>query len=428
MKETEGGQEGNKKEKSKFSSIFSSSCGASLLMTVYVSFAMINLYGLMYPLTRVNLDDFQPDSFIRPLWDTEAKMAMKVYLSTKEKYSEEFLRSEFESTTEGKEKPKDIVLLWQQPIHSASLSKTFLISSLDCIKEDNDGVSPCSTATPIDPSLKYARDWLDSQDKALLEDDGSIFSTIQSAAGQGIESTSILLTLGQGISKKSNSLLETLGLVKNAPTKEDDFTSKGIEERSNIHLPASSPIWSTLMNNSTIYVHVVLVREQFYLDKPDLTLNEALVTLGQASRSHSLLLGKVDLIKYDTPTHLGRPNRILLWDLDYLFRKYIIRDQEVGRPPWDMQITQPEYFAAYQQMQQMKVEGKGYPYWKPEVAIKYLIDEDAYPMDIAHVSGMVSGSYRILAYLRCHLLPHVFITVCSSIYFIEFYDLDTVLP
>ena len=373
----------------------------------------------MYPLTRVNLDDFQPDSFIRPLWDTEAKMAMKVYLSTKEEYSQEFLRSELESTAEGEEKAKDIVLLWQQPIDTASLSKTFLISSLDCIKEDNDEVPPCNTATLIDPSLKFARDWLDSQDKALLEDDGSIFSTIQSAAGQGIESTSILLTLGQGISKKFNSLLETLGLVKNAPTKEDGITSKGIEERSNIHLPASSPIWSTLMNNSTIYVHVVLVREQFYLDKPDLTLNEALVTLGQASRSHSLLLGKVDLIKYDTPTHLGRPNRILLWDLDYLFRKYIIRDQEVGRPPWDMQITQPQYFAAYKQMQQMKVEGRGYPYWKPEVAVKYLIDEDAYPMDIAHVSGMVSESYRVLAYLYCPLLPHVFIMVCSSIYFIE---------
>jgi len=36
----------------------------------------------------------------------------------------------------------------------------------------------------------------------------------------------------------------------------------------------------------------------------------------------------------------------------------------------------------------MKIEGRGYPYGKPEVAIKYLIDEESYPMDLAHVSGM----------------------------------------
>lgn len=366
----------------------------------------------MYPLTTVNLDDFEPDSFIRPLWDTEAKMAMKVYLSTKPKYNEDFVRSEFEATAsaEGEEKeeqPKDIVLLWEQYINTASLSKTFLISSLDCIGNDNDKIGLCNTddtnnisEMPVDPSLKYAREWLDSQDKALLEDDGSIMSTIQSAAGQGIESTSIILTAGQGISKKVNSLMENLGLIKDTSKKEEDHTgtSNGILDRSNVHLPASSPIWSNLMNNSTIYVHVVLVRQQFYLDKSETTLNEASMALGQASRSHSLLLGKVDLVKYDTPTHLGKPNRILLWDLDYLFRKYILQDQEVGRqrPPWDMEVTKPEYFAAYQQMQQMKVEGRGYPYWKPEVAIKYLIDEEAYPMNIAHVSGMVSVSYRIL--------------------------------
>lgn len=179
-----------------------------------------------------------------------------------------------------------------------------------------------------------------------------------------------------------------MGLAKDTTTNENSAASKGILGRSNVHLPASSPIWSNLMNNATIYVHVVLVREEFFSENPDLTFKEASMALGQASRSHALLLGKVDLLKYDIPSHLGRPNRVLLYDVAYLFRKYILRDGNIGRPPWDMEVTKPEYFAAYQQIQQMKDEGRGYPYWKPEVAVKYLIDEDSYPMDIAHVSGM----------------------------------------
>jgi hypothetical protein len=329
-------------------------------------------------------------------------MAMKVYLSSKAQYDQSFLESEFEPMTssEGENEPKDTVLLWEQSINTASLSKTFLISSLDCIDSTNDDKrdgNSCNTDenndVPVDPSLKFAREWLDTQDKALLEDDGSIISTIQSAAGQGIESTSILLTVGQGISKKLNSLLVTLGMVKDASTEADD--NKGVLARSNVHLPASSPIWSRLMNNSTIYVHVMLVREKYHRDKSEATYDETVMALGQAHKTHSLLFGKVDLVKYDTPSHLAKPNRILLWDLEYLFRKHVLRDGEVGRrrPPWDMEVTKPEYFAAYQQIRQMKVEGRGYPYWKPEVAVKYLIDEDSYPMNIAHHSGMVSDKF-----------------------------------
>lgn len=340
----------------------------------------------MYPLTKVNLDDFEPNSFINPLWETEAKMAMKVYLSTKANYDGSFVKSEFEAGEKGTE---NIVLLWEESINAASLSKTFLISSRDCI--ENDGCNDDENARD-DSSLNFAREWLDAQDKALLEDDGSIISTIQSAAGQGIESTSILLTVGQGISRKLNSLMVTLGLVDDTTAKEDENDNDGVLARSNVHLPASSPIWSNLMNNSTIYVHVVLVRERYYVDKAEATYQDAYTAIEQAVDSHSLLLGKVDLVKYDTPTHLGKPNRILLWDLDYLFRKYVLRDQSFAqkRPPWDMEVTKPEYFAAYQQIQEMKAEGRGYPYWKPEVAVKYLIDEESYPMDIAHSSGMVS--------------------------------------
>ena len=61
-----------------------------------------------------------------------------------------------------------------------------------------------------------------------------------------------------------------------------------------------------------------------------------------------------------------------------------------------MEASKPEYFAAYQEIQQMKLEGKGYPYWKPEVAVKYLIDEESYPMHIAQRSGMVSKCFMIV--------------------------------
>jgi len=352
-------------------------------VAVYVWFAMFNLYGLMYPLSRVNLNDYEPDSFINPLWDTKAKMAMKIYLSTKSDYDANFLRSDFEPQD-------DIVLLWEQHINTPSLSKTFLISSLDCIGNGSgvdDKNGDCDTD---DSSLNFAREWLDDQDKALLEDDGSILSTIQSAAGQGIESTSILLTVGQGISNKLNSFLESLGFVKSTPTDEEKTPDKGILARSNIHLPASSPLWSSLMNNSTIYVHVVVVPDKYYVDNSKTTYEEAYKALGTASRSHSLLLGKVDLLKYNAPDHLSKPNRILLWDLEYLFRKYVLRDQDAWKqkPPWDMEASKPEYFAAYQEIKRMKAEGQGYPYWKPEVAVKYLIDDESYPMQIAHSSGM----------------------------------------
>ena len=42
-----------------------------------------------------------------------------------------------------------------------------------------------------------------------------------------------------------------------------------------------------------------------------------------------------------------------------LFQKYVLRDEAVRRqrPPWDMEAAKPEYYASYQQAQQMKIEG-----------------------------------------------------------------------
>jgi len=382
-------------------SICSSSCAATLFMMVYVFSAMFNLYAVMHPLTKVNLDSFEPDSFIKPLWDTEAEITMKVFLSSIGKFDGQFVKSEFETTMDPlSSSEQQTVLLWKEDINVASLSKSFLISSLDCVNDDNDG-AVCTTDdnnddndTPVDSSFRFAKEWLDEHDKASLEDDGSILSTIQSAAGKGIESTSLLLTVGQGISNQIKSLMVNFGITSTDASKDninndDNENTSASNNRSNIFLPKSSPIWKKLMLNSTIYVHVVVVRrQQNYLGAT--TLDETLTALDQASQSHSVLFGKVDLVKYDAPSHLGKPARILFNDVAYLFRKYILRNENVGnqRPPWDMAFAKPEYNAAYEKAQQMKVDGKGYPYWKPEVAVKYLIDEDSYPMDIAQVSGM----------------------------------------
>lgn len=359
----------------------------------------------MYPLAFVRLDEFTPDSFIHPLWDTEAKMAMKVYLSTQPKFGKDFLRADLPpatgaATTDGnsvgdegssqEERPLDTILLWKEYINTASLSKSFLLSSLDCLAVDGTNEDACTEEEKADASLKHAREWLDHQDHALLHDDGSILSTIQSA-GHGIESTSILLSFYQGVSKRITSLLATIGVGKDDRKRKEENESlrKGILDRSTIHLPSSSPLWSAVVSNATLYVHVVVVRQQYHLDQPQ-SFNEASLAIGQASRTNSILFGQVDLVKYDEPNHLAKPGRILYHDLLYLFHKYVMMQDEssIGRPPWDMRVAKPEFSAAYEQAQKMKLEGAGYPYWKPEVAIKYLIDEESYPMHLAHVSGM----------------------------------------
>jgi hypothetical protein len=364
-------------------------------MIGYVLLAFFNLYRLMYPLTFVQLEDFSPKDMIHPLWETEANMAMKVYLSTKSQFDKEFLRAELSETTadgstqedDNNPKQQDTILLWKEDINRPSLSKAFLLSSLHCIQEEpEDGVDSCRDDSQVDASLQYAQHWLDRQENLLKEDDGSILSTIQSA-GQGIESTSILLSFYNGLSKKIRSMWTAIGLGKNRTDHDDDYgANKGILDRTMVHLPSSSPLWSALQRNSTLYVHVVMMRQQYYLEKPE-TFNQAALAIGHASRMNSLLFGKVGLVKYDQPNHLTKPGRVLYHDLTYLFRKYLLRLQ-LGRPPWDMEVAKPDYYQSYQAAQQMKQRGAGYPYWKPEVAIKYVLDDDSYPATLAHLSGM----------------------------------------
>jgi len=330
----------------------------------------------MYPLSFIDLTTIPPEQMVNPLWETEEKLHMKLYLSVRERYGRSFLESEFMDGTS-----MDTVLLWKQDIDGASLSKSFLLSNLDCILIE-DGCQDVE-----DPSLKHAVQWLDQTEKTFKQQDAGIISTLQSA-GQGIESTSILLTFYQAISEKITTIVSMIQSNKESSTTQTEKNDDALLERSTIYLAKSSPMWRTILSNSSLHVHVIVTR-QAYKGETAETVDEALAILGQADRTHSLLTGQVSLVKFDEPNHLARPGRLLYKDLVYVVKRYVLRlSDSTTRPPWDMAFFNPEYHTAYQNAQRMKEEGAGYPYWKPEVAVKYLIDTDSYPYDVAHVSGM----------------------------------------
>ena len=330
-------------------------------------------YRLMYPLSFIDLTIFPPEQMVNPLWETEEKLHMKLYLSAKEKFGRSFLESEFAVGGDS-----DTVLLWKQDIEGASLSKSFLLSSLDCVLTEN------SCDAVADDSLKHAQEWLDHTEKILLEQDAGIIATIQSA-GQGVESTSILLTFYQAVSDRIAALLNVLHPSEGLKLKSTN--NEALLERSNIYLAKTSPIWRNLMSNSSVHVHVIVTRQEYKADDA-VTPDEALAALGQASRTHSLLTGHVSLVKFDEPNHLSKPGRLLYRDVVHFVMRVLGQVDASTRPPWDMAYFNPEYHMAYQHAQLMKEQGAGYPYWKPEVAVKYLIDTDSYPYDMAHVSGM----------------------------------------
>jgi hypothetical protein len=69
-----------------------------------------------------------------------------------------------------------------------------------------------------------------------------------------------------------------------------------------------------------------------------------------------------------------------------LIQKYILGGA-AERPPWDMAYSKAEDYAVFESTQKMKQQGVGYPYWKPEVSVKYVNDDVSYPLELAHMSG-----------------------------------------
>ena len=323
-------------------SFFSTSCAASVLMGLYVLLAMFNLYQLMYPLCWVDTSLWN-DELVHPWWEPAAPFQLQVFLSRKPKFDRSFLDQP--ETAAGAE----TMLLWQEDIRNASsLSKSILVTTNNEHERTSD-----------DPSFRYAQTWLE-QVNADMEAGAGILATLQ-GAGQGIESTSILLTLYQSVASHLKRLLDRIGAADTAT--QDVKQAEESESFTLLQLPSTSPIWEALLSNRTVHVHVVVIRQDFTTSAlPEQT---PLERFSYASRAHALLGGHVPMVKFEPPTHLPKPGRLLYKDILFLVQKYVLK-QDISHPPWDMAFSQPEYYEQYSRLLTMKQENAGYPYWKPE--------------------------------------------------------------
>ena len=397
-------------------------------MAVYMALAGYNIYKMMFPLAGMDLSNVQASQMVHPLWDEGTVMDMRVFLSTRQRFNVDFLQTEFPVVEEvnndnnndtnetavrqPKPPPKDVALLWKQELRAPSLSKSFLITSLsETTTNDNDNLETCPSSEDAsscqasnnnygnmenDDSFQAAKSWLDQAERTAFErGEGGVLSAIN-AARQGIESTSFLLTLYYAASKQMQKLLALVSLAP--PVIEDeDHEAKALDElkldRTIIHLPPNSPLWNALKSNSTFYLHVMVLRQ--YPKSgweglwPPQSVGGATKAVHMASRGHALLLGQVNMVKFEAPHHISKPKRILYRDVSYLIRKYVLRStSDEEQPPWDFSYSKPRDHAIYESYLEMKERGAGYPYWKPEVSIKYVKDEQSYPESVAGYSGM----------------------------------------
>jgi hypothetical protein len=374
----------------KLKSWMSVSCGASLFMVFYMALAFLNIYYLMYPLSRHDISNYDKSKIVKPLWDSKSDMNLRVYLSTKPKFDVDFFQSDFVSYDNANiTKSLNHALLWDEKLNSSSFSKSFLLTTSSCTNNDTDefgrySVNKCDN----DKSYQFASNWLDKIEENAIEiGEGGVLKALASA-GQGIESTSALLTLYDWMTNKISALMKIMFQKTSVQTSKDNKTKHGILERKILKLPSNSPIWKTIRSNSSLYLHVLLVRKDSSssITWPPSFPDEAASTLVTAHRANSLLLGQVNMIKYESPHHIGKPTRVLFNDLMYYWRKYVKYSREM--PPWVMEISKPEETYAYKQMMDLKKRKAGYPYWKPEVSIKYVNDDSHYPNELVHLSGL----------------------------------------
>lgn len=360
--------------------------------------AFVNIYYLMYPLSRYDVSKYGDNKqmFVKPLWDPKSDMYMRVYLSTKSRFDIDFFHSDFVSYNDaGNNATNQLLnhaLLWDEKLNSSSFSKSFLLTTSNCDNDvdNNDGIRSNNHLNTCDKdkSYKFAADWLDRVEKSAIErGEGGVLKTI-SSAGHGVESTSALLTLYEWSTNKISSIFQQSNVQTSS---NDEQKSKhGILERKVLKLPIHSPLWVSLQGNSSLFLHVLLVKEESSTNSmkwPPTSPEEAMSTISNAYKSNSLLMDQVNMIKYESPHHVGKPTRILLNDLIYYWNKYIKYSKEM--PPWVMEISKPEESLAYKQMLELKKNNAGYPYWKPEVSIKYINEHDSYyPYDLVRLSGM----------------------------------------
>jgi hypothetical protein len=276
-----------------------------------------------------------------------------------------------ETTEDGK-----TIMLWDEKVNAPAFSKSFLLTSCQN-KTCEEGPSYVSAMAHLE----------DGEHSSSGRGEGVL--SVMSAAGHGIESTSILLTFYHSLYSRAKAVLSALNLIS---VSNETLVSDGILERRIVKLSDQSPIWSSLArSNSTLFLHVLVLRASVIPSQewPPPTADDLHDAVAMASRSNGFLAGQVELVKFDAPSHLRKPSRILYHDLVYMWKR-LVNSASVQKqhPPWMMQHSSPEQYRDYAEQSRMKREGSKYPYWKPEVSIKYVTDLLDYPADYVRLSGM----------------------------------------
>lgn len=365
--------------------LFTISNVATVITCMYLYGSIKGIYNLMVPLNSIDTSIYRAKDMVKPYWSTKKNvMGMKVYLSTNKDFTADYLIDEYthkrrlianendseemEPIPSKKNKRHDSILLWEEPfVKSSSLSKSFIITT---------------DSTESSESFQFAANWLDEAQKKDLErkQGGSITSLI-SGAGDGIESTSLLLALYSRVGKALGSIFGNSS--EDSTSKTNDLA--GVHHRDIIKISEDSSIWKNIVQNSTVYVQVVLQRN----GKQDETFQDALKNIAAAQQSYELLVDGVDLIKFDEPHHIVKPRRYLYKDIVYIIRRYVLGVVDKDEvEPWNMSVTSPEDYKTYEMALNMKQSKSGYPYWKPEVACKLVSEEAEYPLDYVGYSQM----------------------------------------
>lgn len=431
--------------KSALSSIFSLSTLSSLMAAFYIYFAFSNLVNLMYPLRNIPqdvLNSYGNDRTVFPFWNWDEKSAggraelgLRVYLSTQEHFSVNFFQrnDKFEARTDGEGEEGDgkinddgintvydgnSFLLWSED-NTFESTKSFHSRSFVIVASDNS----CETGTCSNEqhqSIEFANQWIKDSikhEKQLQSDGGGLISAMNSAGG-GIESTSVLLALYSSFRSNIKHLFEYFTSGGDVLSTKDSKTTHADEEepKSIIYISPHNPIWKSLMSNGTAYVHVLLVRQKpspssgQHLLSASPNAHAASQRLQQLHSQHNVLFGRVGMTKRELPLHVPSPKRLLYKDILFAVQKYgvctvckvgiINSDKLCGSccigadgkcstmvPPWNVAHHQPKESKEYTLARQHKQQGVKYPYWKPEVHIHLIQEEEGYPIDFANHLG-----------------------------------------
>jgi hypothetical protein len=353
----------------------------------------------MHPLSAIDVSQFDASTLVHPLWEQGERLYLRVYLSTYSRITSDFfqagypmpksrIRDDLGENAAGEESSMEAhremeakedgntIMLWDEKVNAPAFSKSFLLTI-------------CQNKTCEEgPSYVSARARLEQCEHSSLELEQGVLS-VMSAAGHGIESTSILLTFYQSLYSRAKAVLSSLNLIS---VSNETSAVDGILERQVVKLSHQSPIWSSLVrSNSSLFLHVLVLRANAIPSQqwPPPTADDLHNAVVSASRSNAFLAGQVELVKFDVPNHLRKPSRILYHDLVYMWKRFVssaaVKKQH---PPWIMEYSSPEQYRDYVEQTRMKREGSKYPYWKPEVSIKYVTDLLDYPSDYVGLSGM----------------------------------------